>query len=62
MTLPSVVYTVSGPVSGLFAGKTAHLTLVLNQDQLTLNSLCNGSGFVTTNFTGTVSPSSIQFS
>jgi hypothetical protein len=60
-TLPNVVYSASGSVSGLFAGKTAQLNLVLDQSQLTLNSACNSGGLQTVTFTGSVSPSSIQF-
>jgi hypothetical protein len=61
-TLPNVTYTATGPTTGIFQGKTAHLNLVLDQSQLTLNSQCNGSGFKTVSFTGAVSPSTIQFS
>ena len=60
-TLPHVVYSASGSVSGLFAGKTAQLNLVLDQSQLDINSQCNGSGFKSVSFNGSVSPSTIQF-
>jgi hypothetical protein len=62
VTLPHVVYTATGSVTGLFAGKSAQLNLVLDKSQLELSSQCNtATGFKDVSFTGVVSPSTIQF-
>jgi hypothetical protein len=59
--LPSVVYTLTGPITkGIGAGTTARLNLVLDDNQLTLNTQCDGAGFKTVSFTGSVSPSTIK--
>ncbi len=59
--LPSVVYTLTGTVTkGIAFGKTAHLNLVLDENQLAINTKCDGAGFSTVSFTGTVSPSTIK--